>query len=178
MVPAFPSGALNIYPVRLPDPFQNRFGSLTSVSTEEYTSQFQILCSTIPTDSPTYAQVILQYSGSAALSLVDCANTLWLGEQDRQKIQELVLSALPGPRSLAWCGCKKFLLPHLETLNLDELHMEARGTANHVLFPKSLRYLRLPGCQFESYEWLSALSNSVELTMLSFAQYKSIAVDT
>ncbi|TFK71020.1 hypothetical protein BDN72DRAFT_492270 [Pluteus cervinus] len=136
------------------------------------------LYATISTDNLPYAQEALKLSGSSPLTLIDCAEDLWVAPEDRQKLRELVRSTLPRVHTL-WLGKSRrdFLLPHLKTSNINELHMEGQGIATRNMFPKSLRFLRLDHCRFDSYEWLSGLSNMVELTMLSFHNQPNIAVD-
>ncbi|TFK62434.1 hypothetical protein BDN72DRAFT_964554 [Pluteus cervinus] len=126
-----------------------------------------------------YSQAILELSGSATLSLIstpDYGRVFWSNEDLRAP----VLAALPRVRNL-WLGCEscKFLLPHLEKLDIpfQELYLYNWRSLPTTMFPISLRYLRLRLCLFSSYEWLSRLSNMVELILMPTLDSKEIHVD-
>ncbi|TFK66410.1 hypothetical protein BDN72DRAFT_844416 [Pluteus cervinus] len=138
------------------------------------------LHSTILTHNLKYSKEVLKLSGSAALSLVDSVDyqvsgNLW----DTQELQDLVIAALPRVRTL-WLNRRSpaFLLPLLEksTLALEDLSVREWHSCSLKMFPSSLRYLRLTWSSF-SYEWLSGLSNMVELSLLAISRQPRIAVD-
>ncbi|TFK66460.1 hypothetical protein BDN72DRAFT_844299 [Pluteus cervinus] len=138
------------------------------------------LYSTILTHNLQYSKEMLEHSGSVALSLIDSVDFRTEGMWNRKELQELVIAVLPRVRRL-WLDRQslEFLRRHLEMSNLafEELYLRQWDSFRPTIFPTSLRYLRLHWCLFHSYEWLSKLSNMVELTIVPAYNGTLVAVD-
>ncbi|TFK62748.1 hypothetical protein BDN72DRAFT_375937 [Pluteus cervinus] len=137
------------------------------------------LYTTILTHNHRYSQGVLERSGSATLSLIDTLDhygRFW----ENEDLRVSVVAALPRVRNLWLRGeSSKLFLPHIEKSNIpfQELCIYGWSSFPTTMFPISLRYLRLDWCFFSSYEWLSRLSNMVELTLIPALNSEEIHVD-
>ncbi|TFK59930.1 hypothetical protein BDN72DRAFT_567236 [Pluteus cervinus] len=138
------------------------------------------LYSTILSQNPKYSEEIFKRSGSARLTLIDSVGARAGRAWDTPDFRGLVVAALPRVRKL--CLHPKssgFIFPLLKTsrLSLEELCLYDWNDFAPTMFPTSLRYLQLWSCSFESFQWLSPLSNMVELTIITTSHVKPISVD-